>query len=109
MAGDKVVEFGDGTAWFSVDSSDNVTIGLTDKALLVAGHPKDIDFPPVGEKYDIDQWIGCLVGREDEVEILSPFDLIVTEVNRTVSDDFDLLLEDPTGDAWLIRGEILKK
>lgn len=108
MSEDKITEYAEGYLWYLKEDEETIVVGLTQKSLDYVGKLAELDLPPDDGVFNEGQWMGCLVGSEDEVEITAPFALEVKEINRTVTDELELLEEDPTGDAWLVRGTMSK-
>ncbi len=102
----EITEYADGVLWFTREGT-LLTIGITEKALDLAGTIQEIEFPELGDEYAGGDWIGEIQGKNVDVEIVAPLSLRIDEINEEVRDQFSLLDDDPTGDAWILRATIL--
>ncbi len=88
--------------WAIQESPGTVRVGLDDFAARLIGEPRKIDLPRRG------QWVRqgqrlCLVHRDGgTVELLSPMEGIVTDVNSTLAETPAGATKDPYGRGWLI-------
>ena len=101
-----LIEYAGAKFWY-MEEDGVITIGITEKGLLGLGELKGIELPEVSTVCEDGDDVGLLIGRENELTILAPKHLEVTEVNEELSGNLDLIIDDPTGDAWLFRAETL--
>ena len=103
---DSIQEYQDGLLWKRPDE-DQLTIGVTQSALDQAGAVADIDLADPGDEYELGDWIGEIRGKEALIELVAPCRLRVMERNEEVLEQPSVLEDDPTGDAWMLRVEML--
>lgn len=101
----KQEEFKEGLLWYSKEDG-YVTIGITDAALVELGSILNIDLPDLERTFSLGDWVGEIEGREGSVQVEAPMDFEIEEINQAVKSDPSILEDDPTGDAWLVRGII---
>lgn len=88
--------------WARKESPALVRVGMDDFAARLMGRPTEIDLPRRG------QWVRqgqrlCTVHRNGEkIEILSPMEGMVTEINDALATDPGAVSDDPYGEGWLI-------
>lgn len=97
-------EYNNGLLWM-VDEDEFILIGITQHALDQAGSLIAIDLAEPGDEFDSSDWIGELRGKDNVIEIIAPFDLLVKERNEEILQQPSFLEDDPTGDAWVLRVE----
>ncbi len=99
-------EFQGGLQW-KIQEENLLTLGITQSALDLAGALVEVELADVEDEFAKGDWMGELRGKNQTVDLLAPADLRILEVNREVLDQFSQLEDDPTGDAWLIRAEVV--
>jgi len=91
-----------GHTWALSESPNLVRVGLDDFAAKVTGKVARISLPQIG------QWVRqgqrmCSVYRDGvSVDMISPIEGSVSEINSAVVTDPDLALRDPYGEGWLM-------
>jgi glycine cleavage system H lipoate-binding protein len=91
-----------GHTWALSESPSLVRVGMDDFASKLAGKLERITLPQRG------QWIRqgqkmCTLQRDGhEVEMVSPIEGTVSNINQEVEKDPKLALRDPYGDGWLL-------
>jgi glycine cleavage system H lipoate-binding protein len=91
-----------GHTWALSESPNLVRVGLDDFAAKLTGKIESITLPQLG------QWVRqgqkmCSVHRDgSKVDMLSPIEGSVSEINAAVVRDPDLALSDPYGEGWLM-------
>lgn len=103
---DTLQEYQDGLLWKTTEG-DQLTIGVTQSALDQVGAVAAVEIADAGDEFEPGDWIGEIRGKESTVEVLAPCRLRVSERNEEVLDQPTTLEDDPTGDAWMLRVEIL--
>lgn len=93
-----------GHLWVSKEAG-LITIGISEEALEDFSEVTSLDLPSEGERVEADEVCGSVETDDGPLDIYSPEDGVVSEVNLAVIDDPSLIQEDPTGDGWLIRIE----
>src|ERR1039457_4926681 len=91
-----------GHTWALSESPNLVRVGLDDFASKLTGTIENITLPQRG------QWIRqgqkmCTLYRDDySVDMVSPIEGTVAEINQALMDDPKLALRDPCGEGWLV-------
>ncbi len=99
-------EFQNGLQW-KIQEGNQLTLGITQSALDQAGTLIDVDLGDEQDEFESGDWIGELRGKNSTVELVAPESIRVMEINREVVEQLSQLEDDPTGDAWLIRAEVM--
>jgi glycine cleavage system H protein len=82
-----------------------VTIGINEEGLADITEITSVDIPPEQEKVEEDAVIGTIETDDGPLNIYSPVEGIVIEVNAQVLEDPSLIQEDPYEEGWLLRIE----
>lgn len=93
----EIREYAGGYLWWAGQEVGRV-LGVTELAITDLGDMEGVDLPEPGQEFSDGDIMGELTGRNQSIEITAPFKLRVEEVGDT-----ELLADDPTGDAWLLR------
>lgn len=97
-------EYDDNCFWF-MEENGTITVGITQKGIDQLTSIQDLELSEIGDEAAERDWIGEIFGANSSVEIFAPCAFRITEVNPEVLNQPSFLEDDPTGDAWLIRGE----
>ena len=82
-----------------------VTIGINEEGLADITEITSVDLPPEQEKVEEDAIIGTIETDDGPLNIYSPVEGTIIEVNAQVSEDPALIQEDPYEEGWLLRIE----
>lgn len=88
--------------WIKVDG-DTCTLGITEFAQRELGEVVFVELPEVGQVFDSGDELGTIESVKAVAEIYTPIAGEVVEVNEGVSDDPELLNDDPHGEGWLLK------
>lgn len=108
---DRVSETGelqDGLVWFE-RTGFVVTLGLTNLGLDHVGEIDSVELPTPGLSVEEDEMILSIDGNYGTLEVKSPSDGSLIEVNSNLEQDPRIINEDPLESGWLVRikvGEI---
>ena len=80
------------------------TVGLRDDVAADLAHISDLELPKEGEWVEKDNIIGRMETDQGEIDIYSPVDGTIVEINRVILDDPSLIIEDPS-EGWLFQVE----
>lgn len=97
-------EYNTGLNWLLPDG-DFFLLGFTQEALDQAGSFSSLELAESDDEMEENDWVGELPGKEAVVPLYAPFALRIVEVNPDVQGQPSMLLDDPTGDAWVFRVE----
>ena len=105
VAGFKVpenVRYHPGHTWALSESPDLVRVGMDDFASKLAGKIERIALPQRGRWIRQGQKI-CTIFRDGKsVDMVSPIEGTVSDINESVANDPELARKDPYGDGWLV-------
>ncbi len=88
--------------WVRVDD-DVCVLGITEFAQAELGEVVFVELPEIGQVFDAGDELGTIESVKAVAEVFTPVAGEVIEVNEAVSDDPELLNEDPHGEGWLIK------
>jgi glycine cleavage system H protein len=88
--------------WIRVED-DICVLGITEFAQAELGEVVFVELPEVGQVFDTGDELGTIESVKAVAEVYTPVAGEVVEVNEAVSDDPELLNEDPHGEGWLIK------
>jgi len=91
--------------WVLVE--DNVaTVGITDYAQDQLGDIVFVELPAIGDKVSKEDAFGVVESVKAVSDIYAPVSGKVLEINDDLSDNPEMVNEDPYGDGWMIKIEI---
>lgn len=90
--------------WYQEDDG-IITIGINEEGLADITEITSLDIPPEQEKVEPDMPIGTIETDDGPLDIYSPVDGVVIEVNANVLEDPSLIQEDNYEEGWLLRIE----
>lgn len=93
-----------GYLWFKEENG-IVTIGINEEGLEDFDEISSVELPPEGEKIEADVVLGTIETDDGPLDVYSPVDGQVIEVNSQVVEEPALIQEDPYEEGWLIRIE----
>ncbi len=96
------VSFHPGHAWARVEPDGHVAVGMSDFARKLVGPPSDIRLPVAGARIGQGEPGWTLLAGDRAIDMLSPVDGEVVEVNQDAFEPGAPLL-DPYGDGWLLK------
>lgn len=87
-----------------VDPEDGLaTVGITDYYQQELGEIEFIELPEVGMQVSADEEVGAIESTEIEVELYSPLNGTIAEVNETLRDIPENLNSDPYATGWIFK------
>lgn len=89
--------------WLREGADGVVRVGVTDHAQLQLGDIVFADLPSVGDAVTAGSSVGTLESVKAVAEIYTPVSGTVTGVNESLSDEPELVNQEPYGDGWLIE------
>ena len=93
-----------GYMWYKKEDG-IITIGINETGLEDFEEILSIDLPPEGEKVESDVVLGTIETDDGPLDIYSPVDGVVTEINSQVLESPELIQDDPMEEGWLIKIE----
>ncbi|MBW8873371.1 MAG: glycine cleavage system protein GcvH [Acidobacteria bacterium] len=88
--------------WIRVED-DICVLGITEFAQAELGEVVFVELPETGQVFDTGDELGTIESVKAVAEVYTPVAGEVVEVNEAVTDDPELLNEDPHGEGWLIK------
>lgn len=82
-----------------------ITIGINDEGLADITEITEVELPEEQDKVEEDVAIGVIETDDGPLNIYSPVEGTVIEVNTSVIDEPSLIQEDPYEEGWLLRIE----
>ncbi|NLW70677.1 MAG: glycine cleavage system protein GcvH [Eubacteriaceae bacterium] len=101
MASPKELKYNADNLWFAIDG-DVVKIGLTDFAQNELGDINYVELPEADQAVATGEAFTTIESTKTDIELVLPFDGVVTAVNEELDDSPELINEDPYG-AWIIE------
>ncbi|MBY0471472.1 glycine cleavage system protein H [bacterium] len=98
-------EMMDGKLWFE-RKGHIVTLGLTMVAIEEIGEVESVSFPDDGADFDRGEVLITVDGVRGSFEVTAPIAGIVNELNTVLTDEPEMVSEDPLEEGWLIKLEI---
>ena len=89
--------------WARVVEGSRVRIGITDFAQDALGDVVYVDLPSGGTKASAGEAVGELESTKSVSEMYAPVSGTVLAVNEALTDNPQLLNDDPYGEGWLIE------
>ena len=90
--------------WYQEDDG-IITIGINEEGLADITEITSLDLPPEQEKVEPDVAIGTIETDDGPLDIYSPVEGIVIEVNANVLEDPSVIQDDSYEEGWLLRIE----
>jgi len=89
--------------WMQVKSEDVIRIGLDDFSQNLLGDISGIELPEVGTILKVKEPAWKVIIDSWSIDLLSPIDGEVIEINRKLSDDLSMLNSDPQKTGWVLE------
>ncbi len=84
-------------------SADLVTVGITDYAVKELGDIVYVELPSVGNTAIKGNSIGTIEAVKTVADIYSPVSGEIVEVNQALTDQSELINQDPYGAGWIAK------
>ena len=82
-----------------------ITIGINEEALEDITEITSVDLPPEQEKVDTDVAFGSVETDDGTLDLLSPVEGTIIEINSQVVEDPQIVIDDSYEEGWLVRIE----
>ncbi len=92
--------------WLRVENK-KATLGITDYAQKKLREVIYVELPNVGQKVEENEPIATLESVKASAEVYSPIEGKVIEVNSKLVDSPELVNDDPYGEGWIVKLEIV--
>ena len=97
------VRYHAGHTWALSESHDLVRVGMDDFAAKLAGKFESISLPQRGRWIRQGQKVWTLLRDGKSVDMVSPIEGTVTDINEAVTKNPELARKDPYGEGWLVK------
>ena len=94
--------------WLRIDG-DTVLIGITDYAQDQLGEIVFVELPEEGEEFNSGESFGVVESVKSVSDVFLPFTGIIRELNDPITDNPETINDDPYGEGWIVRAEVLHK
>ena len=91
--------------WVNVDK-DVVTVGITDFAVKRLTDIAYLELPSIGEKVAKGSSFGVVETVKAVSDLYSPVSGKVVKANENLSEEPDIIIQDPYGEGWMIKVKI---
>lgn len=88
--------------WLDIDG-DIATVGITDYAQEALGDIVYIDLPEVGSEVEVEGDVCVVESVKAASDVYTPLSGEITEINESLSDEPELINNDPEGAAWMFK------
>src|ERR1700733_11110701 len=89
-----------GHQWLTIEG-EGITIGIMEGALEELDAISKVDVPAENESVEKDEICGELETKDGSLNIYAPVEGTVLEINAAISDNPELIQEDPYGEGWV--------
>ena len=94
-----------GYEWINVEGGE-LTIGINEEGISEFVEVAKIDLPSIDDVVLPDEVCGEIDTDQGPMNLYCPIEGTVVEINEAVSENPDLIMEDPLGDGWLFKVEV---
>jgi glycine cleavage system H protein len=88
--------------WIKKENSE-ITVGITNFAQKELGDIVYVDLPAAGKKFAMGEAFGSIESVKAVSEIYAPVNMEIVAINSTVTDQPELINQDPHGKGWLVK------
>jgi glycine cleavage system H protein len=88
--------------WVKIED-DVCVLGITEFAQKELGEVVYVELPEAGQMFDAGAELGTIESVKAVAEVYTPVAGEILEINQSLTDDPQLLNEDPHGDGWLCK------
>ena len=96
------LQYHPGHTWAVAESPERVRVGADDFAMKFAGHTTGVDIPERGQWIRQGQKIISIHRDGADLELVSPIEGTVIDINEKVLGDPEAARRDPYGEGWLL-------
>lgn len=82
---------------------DEATVGITEFAVSQLGDIVFVELPQVGSEFDANEDAAVVESVKAASDIYAPASGTVTEVNSAITENPELVNEDPEGEGWFFK------
>ncbi len=94
--------------WIKILDNEAI-VGITDYAQQKLKNIVGVELPEVGTVIERGARLGVVESIKSVEDVYAPVTIKVTDVNKKLEEEPDLINRDPYGDGWIVRGEVLNR
>lgn len=91
--------------WLRREQDGSVTVGITDHAQSALGDLVYVELPEVDQDVEAGGDMAVVESVKAASDVYAPISGVVVEVNEALSEDPEMINNDPYGDGWIVRIE----
>lgn len=88
--------------WVSIEDG-KATIGITDFAQRELGDIVFVEFPELGDSFDVGETFGTIEAVKTVADLFMPVSGKIAAINEELDADPSKMNSDPYGDGWLVK------
>ena len=92
--------------WARLDDDNRITLGISDYAQEELEEISGINLPEEGDEIVKDEPFGSIESQDEIIDLFSPLNGEVVEINQELLDSPEIINEDPYQDGWIIRIDV---
>lgn len=92
--------------WVRDNGDGTITVGITDFAQSELGDIVFVELEPAGFEFEKDDVFGTVEAVKTVSELFAPVSGEITEINKNLEDDPELVNNLPYGEGWLVKMKI---
>ena len=92
-----------GHTWAAAETAELVRVGIDDFAAKLVGNVKKIELPTRGQWVRQGQKVAAFRDGDRKIELVSPIEGTVVDINEAAMETPSLAKNDPYGDGWLLE------
>ena len=100
------LKYSDEHEWVRLGNGQVVRVGLTEYASDQLREVVSVDLPEVGDEVVAGDVVGEIESVKSAADLVSPVGGVVSAINDDLSDNTELINDDPYGDGWLFAVEL---
>ena len=89
--------------WVRLDKNGVATIGITDFAQEQLGDLTYVELPGVGDNVEAQSEVAVVESVKAAADIYAPVAGTITEINKKLEEQPELINTDPFGDGWIFK------
>lgn len=89
--------------WIKFEDDESAIVGITDYALEQLGDVVFVELPDTGSDFEAGDSFGTVESTKTVSDLYIPISARVKAVNKELSDNLEMLADDPYGKGWLIK------
>ena len=101
---DNDIRYSKNHIWVRIDD-DFVYIGVTEEFLENVDEVVEINLPKAGEDIVSEEPFGTIDTGDELIDLIAPISGEILKINKKIIKDPGILIEDPTGEGWLLKVE----